>query len=108
VDGTPSSGAWNFYVQDHLGSARGVYDASRNRVGTFEYDPYGGHYYDGGPAGVTRRFTGHDWHAYAPDDARYFAPYRYYSSPSMARWPARDPPAWSTARMCMPTSAGTR
>ena len=89
VDGTnPSTGTWRFYVHDHLGSTRGVYNSDKTQYAAFEHDPYGELYASSGSiSGITRRYTGHDW-----DDAAelYYAPYRYYA-PGLARWLTRDP-----------------
>ncbi len=89
VDGTnPSTGTWRFYVHDHLGSTRGVYDTNNTQYAAFEHTPYGELYASSGSVGdITRRYTGHDW-----DDAAglYYAPYRYYA-PGLARWITRDP-----------------
>jgi len=89
VDGAnPSTGTWRFYVHDHLGSTRGVYDADESQYAALEYTPYGEVYAsNGSTSDITRRYTGHDW-----DDAAelYYAPYRYYA-PGLARWISRDP-----------------
>ena len=89
VDGAnPSTGTWRFYVHDHLGSTRGVYNSDKTQYAAFEHDPYGELYASSGSVSdITRRYTGHDW-----DDAAelYYAPYRYYA-PGLARWLTRDP-----------------
>ncbi len=89
VDGTnPSTGTWRFYVHDHLGSTRGVYNSDKTQYAALEYTPYGEVYASSGSVSdITRRYTGHDW-----DDAAelYYAPYRYYA-PGLARWITRDP-----------------
>jgi len=89
VDGTnPATGTWRFYVHDHLGSTRGVYNSDKTQYAAFEHDPYGEVYASSGSVSdITRRYTGHDW-----DDAAqfYYAPYRYYA-PGLARWLTRDP-----------------
>jgi len=89
VDGSdPSTGTWRFYVHDHLGSTRGVYNSDKTQYAAFEPTPYGEVYASSGPINdITRRYTGHDW-----DDAAelYYAPYRYYA-PGLARWITRDP-----------------
>jgi len=89
VDGAnPSTGTWRFYVHDHLGSTRGVYNSDKTQYAAFEHDPYGELYASSGSVSdITRRYTGHDW-----DDAAelYYAPYRYYAA-GLARWITRDP-----------------
>ncbi len=89
VDGSnPSTGTWRFYVHDHLGSTRGVYNSDKTQYAAFEHTPYGELYASSGSTSdITRRYTGHDW-----DDAAelYYAPYRYYA-PGAARWMTRDP-----------------
>jgi len=89
VDGAnPSTGTWRFYVHDHLGSTRGVYDADESQYAALEYTPYGEVYAsNGSTSDITRRYTGHDW-----DDAAelYYAPYRYYA-PGLAQWITPDP-----------------
>ena len=89
VDGTnPSTGTWRFYVHDHLGSTRGVYNSDKTQYAAFEHDPYGEVYASSGSVSdISRRYTGHDW-----DDAAelYYAPYRYYAA-GLARWITRDP-----------------
>ena len=89
VDGTnPATGTWRFYVHDHLGSTRGVYNADKSQYAALEYTPYGEVYASSGSIGdITRRYTGHDWDAAA---GLYYAPYRY-CSPGLARWISRDP-----------------
>ena len=83
----PATGTARYYTHDHLGSTRGVYDASKNSLGSFEYTPYGSPYHDDGPADVTHRFTGHELD---PVTGNYYAPYRYLN-PSGARWMKQDP-----------------
>jgi len=89
VDGSnPSTGTWRFYVHDHLGSTRGVYNADKTQYAAFEPTPYGEVYAStGSVSDITRGYTGHDW-----DDAAelYYAPHRYYA-PGLARWITRDP-----------------
>jgi len=98
VDGTnPSTGTWRFYVHDHLGSTRGVYNSDKTQYAAFEHDPYGELYASSGSiSGITRRYTGHDW-----DDAAelYYAPYRYYAA-GLARWISRDPHGMSDGPNC--------
>jgi RHS repeat-associated protein len=89
VDGSdPSTGTWRFYVHDHLGSTRGVYNSDKTPYAGLEHTPYGELYAcSGSISDITRRYTGHDW-----DDAAelYYAPYRCYA-PGLARWITRDP-----------------
>ena len=89
VDGTnPASGTWRFYVHDHLGSTRGVYNSDKTPYAGLEHTPYGELYASSGSVSdITRRYTGHDW-----DEAAelYYAPYRYYA-PGLAMWITRDP-----------------
>ncbi len=89
VDGSdPSTGTWRFYVHDHLGSTRGVYNSDKTPYAGLEHTPYGELYASSGSSSdITRRYTGHDWDAAA---GLYYAPYRYYS-PGLARWITRDP-----------------
>ena len=89
VDGSdPSTGTWRFYVHDHLGSTRGVYNSDKTPYAGLEHTPYGELYASSGSiSSITRRYTGHDWDAAA---GLYYAPYRYYS-PRLARWISRDP-----------------
>ena len=83
---TASSGTWNYYFQDAIGSTRGLWDQDALRIGKYDYTPFGGKYSDSGED-ITRKFTGHDWDA----DARlYYTAYRYYS-PDANRWLTRDP-----------------
>jgi len=82
----PSSGTHGSYMQDHLGSTRGMLDDNDARVARVEYDPYGTMAVAlGDVPGVL--FTGKTW-----DEAvqMYAYPYRYYS-PDSNRWLTRDP-----------------
>ncbi len=91
VAGTnPATGAYRYYVTDHLGSTRGVYDGSTSALGSYEYSPYGELYASSGSValeGLAAAFTGKPWDAAAQ---MYYFPYRWYS-PSAARWLTRDP-----------------
>jgi len=91
VAGTnPATGTWRFYVHDHLGSTRGLYDGSKSVLGGYEYSPYGEVYASGGTVsldGLAAAFTGKPWDAAAQ---MYYFPYRWYS-PSAGRWLTRDP-----------------
>lgn len=55
-------------------------------LATYEYEPYGGAYYNSGLA-LNVGFTGHQWD---PNMGLYYAPFRWYN-PDAARWPTRDP-----------------
>ncbi|MGI6460127.1 MAG: RHS repeat domain-containing protein [Candidatus Hydrogenedentales bacterium] len=86
----PATGAYRYYVSDHLGSTRGLYDGGKSALGGYEYSPYGELYANSGNValeGLAAAFTGKPWDAAAQ---MYFFPYRWYS-PSAARWLARDP-----------------
>ena len=91
VAGTnPATGAYRYYVSDHLGSTRGLYDGSKSALGSYEYTPYGEVYASSGSValeGLAAAFTGKPWDAAAQ---MYYFPYRWYS-PSAARWLTRDP-----------------
>ncbi len=83
VDGTsPSTGAYEYYMHDNLGSTRSLYNQSKAVIGALEYTPYGDEYVESADADITHRYTSHDW-----DDAAvlYFTPYRYYGS-RLSRW----------------------
>lgn len=76
-----------------IGSTRGLWDDAGDRLGKYEYTPFGGKYADAGAditgrrSAVGGKFTGHDW----DQDARlYYTAYRYYS-PDANRWLTRDP-----------------
>ena len=88
VDGTsPSTGAYEYYAHDRLGSTRSLYNQSKVLVGTLEYSPFGEEYVNSADADITHRYTGHDLDSAL---ALYFAPYRYYF-PASSRWVGRDP-----------------
>jgi RHS repeat-associated protein len=88
VDGTsPSTGAYNYYAHDHLGSTRALFDASKALAASYAYSAYGEDYGSGGTVSTTHRFTGHDWNR---QSGLYFAPYRFYDV-STSRWTVRDP-----------------
>ena len=86
---TGDSGAgydYAFYLQDHLGSTRGILDESKAVLAKYSYLPYGQLNIGGGlPLNVG--FTGHHWDA---ETGMYFAPFRYYM-PGAGRWLSRDP-----------------
>jgi RHS repeat-associated protein len=93
ADRDASSGDYRYYLHDHLGSSRALYDSSKNELARLAYTPYGEGLYHTGTADTTRRYTGHIWDETAqlllpaPPGA---APYRYYN-PNAARWLTRDP-----------------
>ena len=55
--------AEHYYMHDHLGSVRSVYDGSKDRVAGFDYSPYGAALGHSGPSTLTHRYTGHTWEA---------------------------------------------
>ncbi len=72
--------------QDAIGSTRGLWDDSGDRLGKYDYTPFGGKLAESG-VDITRKFTDHDWDS----EARlYYTAYRYYS-PDSNRWLTRDP-----------------
>ncbi|MBL7649170.1 MAG: hypothetical protein JNK74_23580 [Candidatus Hydrogenedentes bacterium] len=86
---TPASGNARWYVTDHLGSTRSAWNVSKDSIGTYEFDPYGGQYARKGStlASLAGAYTGKPW----DEMSRLFHfPYRDYS-PDMARWTIRDP-----------------
>jgi len=88
VDGTsPATGDYRYYLHDHLGSTRFIFDDEVNLLATYQYTPYGDILSSNNPNTTTHLFTGHDWN---PASNLYFAPFRYYS-PQTARWLVRDP-----------------
>ena len=83
---TASSGTWSYYFQDAIGFTRGLWDNDGERIGKYDYTPFGGKLAESGVE-ITHKFTGHDW----DNDARlYYTAYRYYS-PDANRWLTRDP-----------------
>jgi RHS repeat-associated protein len=76
-----------YYMTDHLGSTRSVWDENGDEVASFEYTPFGESFTESGPEDITVRYTGHDWDETAQ---LYYAPFRYYS-PGTARWMKPDP-----------------
>ncbi len=83
---TASSGTYAYYFQDAIGSTRGLWDEDGERLGKYDYTPFGGKYGNTGEE-TTRKFTGHDWDG----EARlYHTAYRQYS-PDTGRWLTRDP-----------------
>jgi RHS repeat-associated protein len=83
---TAASGTWAYYLTDVIGSTRGLWDQDGERIGKYEYTPFGGKYADSGSE-VARKYTGHDWDSSA---RLYHTAYRYYS-PDANRWLTRDP-----------------
>jgi RHS repeat-associated protein len=83
---TASSGTWAYYFQDAIGSTRSLWDEDGDRLGKYDYTPFGGNYSSAGQ-GITRKYTGHDWDSTA---RLYHTAYRNYS-PDMGRWISRDP-----------------
>ncbi|MBL7646490.1 MAG: RHS repeat-associated core domain-containing protein [Candidatus Hydrogenedentes bacterium] len=83
---TASSGTYAYYFQDAIGSTRSLWDEDGDRLGKYDYTPFGGKYGNTGEE-ITRKFTGHDW----DNEARlYHTAYRQYS-PDSGRWLTRDP-----------------
>jgi len=88
VEGSsPSTGDYQCYFLDNLGSTRALYDDDTSNTSDYEYTPYGGMYAAAGSESTTRLYTGHDWDG---TSQLYFAPYRFYN-PYTARWMTRDP-----------------
>jgi len=86
----PSTGTYAYFAHDHLGSVRGVYDASKALTGHYAYTPYGSMYAQAGATAITdlpAAFTGKPLE---PASGLYSFPYRMYS-PDLARWLSRDP-----------------
>jgi RHS repeat-associated protein len=86
----PSTGAYAYFVHDHLGSVRAVYEASKTLTGDYAYTPYGSIYAQAGATAITdlpAAFTGKPLD---PATGLYSFPYRIYS-PDLARWLSRDP-----------------
>ena len=81
----PSSGTYQYYVHDNLGSTRGLWAQDKSSLGVREYVPYGGDYSRLGES-VDFRWTGRLWDSpallyygsqYDPRTARYLTrPYR--------------------------------
>lgn len=88
VDGTsPATGAYNYYLHDHLGSPRSVINQTNDVLATYQYTPYGDILSANNFKTTTHLYTGHDWNTAS---GLYFAPFRFYS-PQNARWLTRDP-----------------
>ena len=62
-----------------------MYNESKQRIGRWEYTPYGEPFNFGGPPDVTQLYTGHTWD---PVAGLYYAPFRAYK-PQTARWLSR-------------------
>ncbi len=82
-----STPAYSYLTHDHLGSTRGMWDATSYQTGSWEYTPYGSLYNSAGPSGVTHLYTGHDLEKAT---GNYFAPFRTMN-PNTGRWLSRDP-----------------
>ena len=87
VDGSsPSTGDYEYYFHDHLGSTRRLRAHDKSSHGEYEYTPYGeGHTAKGDF--VTRRYAKLDWDTTAQ---LHFAPFRYMG-PRGGRWLTHDP-----------------
>jgi len=78
---------WRYYLEDILGSTRGLNYHNKGYAGGTRYAPYGAVQNQTGSWNTSYMFTGQDW----DDDAQmYFFPFRYYS-PGIGRWMTRDP-----------------
>jgi RHS repeat-associated protein len=76
-----------YYLEDILGSTRGLYYDNKGYAGGTRYAPYGAVQNQTGSWNTSYMFTGKDW----DDDAQmYYFPFRYYS-PGIGRWTTRDP-----------------
>jgi RHS repeat-associated protein len=82
----PSTGTWQYYFLDHLGSTRRLHAQDKSTIGYYEYSPYGDIYFRVGTSAKSG-FAGRQWDA---TTGFYYYPYRYYS-PSAARWFVHDP-----------------
>ena len=88
VDGaSPSTGSYEYYFPDHLGSTRRLRAQDKSSLGAYEYTPYGEVYAESGVTSITRRYAMLDWDGAVQ---QYFAPFRYYV-PGAGRWTSRDP-----------------
>ena len=86
-NGFQRSGTNYFYVKDHLGSVREVYNASGVLQARFDYDPYGRRTQTYGTLWVDYGFAGLMHHK---GSGICFAVFRLYQS-DVARWASRDP-----------------
>jgi RHS repeat-associated protein len=76
-----------YYLEDILGSTRGLYYDNKGYAGGTRYAPYGEVQNQTGSWNTTYMFTGKEW----DDNAQmYYFPFRYYS-PGIGRWNTRDP-----------------
>ena len=86
ANGFQRAGTNYFYVRDHLGSIREVYDASGALQARFEYDPYGRRTQVYGTLWVDFGFAG----LFEPRNGLKLAVWRIYQ-PDVAKWGNRDP-----------------
>ena len=82
----PSTGTYQYYTHDHLGSTRNLWDGSKDILSAIEHLPYGAFHTTAG-GNPTYTFTGKPWES---EIGQYYFPYRYYS-PDAGRWLTRDP-----------------
>jgi RHS repeat-associated protein len=78
---------YRFYMHDHLGTTRSIFDISKTNVGSFEATPFGGAMTNDLPDSLTHRYAGYETDA---SSGNYFTAYRYYNSDT-TRWLSRDP-----------------
>ncbi|MBI2425574.1 MAG: RHS repeat-associated core domain-containing protein [Candidatus Hydrogenedentes bacterium] len=87
VSGTnPGTGTAQYYTLDLHGSTRGLWDASKNALGAYEYTPYGESYANTGPS-VLHGFTGQ---LFDPLTGMNSFGAREYN-PAFGRWASREP-----------------
>ncbi len=84
---SPSTGSYAYYMHDHLGSTRALYDQSKNNTALYEFTPYGDMYANSGSGSTTHLYAGYPWDN---TSQLYYLPLRYYS-PNAARWITSDP-----------------
>ena len=87
ANGFQRGGTNYFYVKDHLGSIREVYDQNGVLQARFEYDPYGRRTQTYGTLWVDFGFAGQFHHM---PSGTAWAVFRIYQ-PDVARWANRDP-----------------
>ena len=83
----PATGTESYYMMDHLGSVRGIFDGSDTMTGRAEFSPFGSPITAQLPAGFDPRYTVHHLD---PASGLYYAPFRYLN-PATGRWLKRDP-----------------